>query len=696
MLVNLAISLVSTMVMFLVVVWVLVKSPKALLSRLFLLLLFCLIPIQIGFFLISAFESTTSINWGYYLISFGLSFSPLSWIWFSLAFAREGYEIALKRWKYVLLAALAWGVVFSFLSINRKLFYLDKDIFGAINFYFSRGGIFFLVFLLLSNVLVIINLESTFRFSKGNLHRTLFVPILFLALFSFITIFSTSHAMLFAKIGIYPFILAGITSIPLSISVGRYIVKSDLSTSTVYIGRRAVYSSIALILTGVYLLFIGIVAKVVQMVGGNPNIFWSILAAFLVIVIFSILVVSGSVKQRIKNFVDKTFYRGKFDYQKEWSELSESISIVLDLDTLFSRIGDSLSQSLETKSIHLFLAQKDGNFLLSYSKAESPKVQIEKGDEFLDWLWLYGKPIRIEDLRQRPESFNSPFLKSDYPDSIKAKVFVPLVTKRKLIGLLFLGEKNDRRPYTNEELILLEAVAHQLAIAILNAKMSEELLISREMESFHKLSSFVVHDLKNSISMLSMLLQNAKDNMNDPNFQKTVLLTISDAVEGMKGLVTKISSPTKEMQLNLEKFDLGQVARDMLKEINTENFPNIRFNLNLNQETSVFADKLQISKVLQNLIINAIESMPQGGEIDISLRAKDSLLCLAVSDSGVGISREFMKDKLFKPFQSTKKKGLGIGLYQSKEIVEAHGGRIEVESAEGKGTTFEVRLPIVK
>ncbi|HEX9916758.1 MAG TPA: XrtA/PEP-CTERM system histidine kinase PrsK [candidate division Zixibacteria bacterium] len=694
---NSAISLVSTVVMLGTAVWVLAKNSRASVSRLFCLSLFCLILIQIGFFVASAFESITQINWGYYLIVFGLCFLPFSWIWFTLVFARESYEITLKRWKYALLAVFVLGIGFLAFSINKELIFLDKNIFGAMHFYFSRGGILFLIFLLISSVLVIINLENTFRFSGNNLRKQLLVPVSFITLLALATIFSVSHAMLLARIGTYPFVLVGIISVFMCISVGRYIVKSDLSIGTVYIGRRAVYSSIALILIGAYLLFIGIVAKIVQMIGGNLNIFYSIIAAFLVIVIFSVLVVSSSVKQRIKSFVDKTFYRGRFDYQKEWSELSESISAILDLDELFSRISNSLSQNLETRGIQFFLAQKDGTFLLSYPKAERAQAEIEKGDEFLEWVWLYGKPIRVEELEQQSKSLNSSFLKGGYLNSINTRVLVPLITKRKLIGVLLLGEKKDKKPYTNEELVLLEAVAHQLAIAILNAKMSEELLLSKEMESFHKLSSFVVHDLKNAISMLSMLLQNAKDNMHDPNFQKGALLTVSDAVERMRGLVTKISSPSKEMQLDISECNLSELIKKVVTGIDPLNFPRIKFNLDLNDTAMARLDESQISKVLQNLIINAVESMPpQGGVIDISVYVKDYFWCVAVSDSGVGMSREFMKDKLFKPFQSTKKKGLGIGLYQSKEIVEAHGGKIEVESAEGKGATFEIRLPIDK
>ena len=696
--VSIVISLVSALATLVVLLYIVFRGAKAAASKIFLLVLSCLILIQAGFFLISVFQSPFQVNWGYNLIAIGLSFSPAVWIWFSLVFARESYQIVLKRWKYILLTAFAVGAFFLFLLIDRKMVFLYKDFFGDINLYFLKqnnlANNLFLAFLLVSSVLVLVNLESIFRFSKGNLHRELLAPILLLALFPFLIIFSVSYSVIVARIDMYPFILSGILSIPLAVSTGKYLVKSDLAVSTVYIGRRAVYSSIALMLIGIYLVFIGILAKIVQLVGGDPNVFYSILGAFLVIVVFSVVVVSGSVKQRIKNFVDKTFYRGKFDYQKQWSELSESISAVLDLDELLSKVSNSILQSLEVDKIYFLLAQTDESFSLSYPKSENVKLEIGNKDEFLEWLWLYAKPIAVENLGNASSSINSDFLKSSHLQDMNIKVCIPLVSKRKLIGLVFLGEKKSGGFYTGEELILLEAVAHQLAIAILSAKMSEELLISKEMESFHKLSSFVVHDLKNSISMLSMLLQNAKNNMNDPNFQKTALLTVSDAVERMTGLVSKISSPPEQMQLNLDRCDLGKAIQEIAQDMNLDSFPKIEFSWNIEKTIPIRIDRSQISKVLQNIVINAVEAMPQGGKIDIALCAEGPFACLKVSDSGAGMSKEFVQHKLFKPFVSTKKKGLGIGLYQCKEIVEAHNGKIEVESAKGKGTTFKIKLPI--
>ncbi len=111
---------------------------------------------------------------------------------------------------------------------------------------------------------------------------------------------------------------------------------------------------------------------------------------------------------------------------------------------------------------------------------------------------------------------------------------------------------------------------------------------------------------------------------------------------------------------------------------------------------SVLVDGEQMEKVLGNLLLNAFEALEDGGLIKIKTEANEEKVILSVSDNGHGMSPEFVERSLFKPFRSTKKKGLGIGLYQCKTIIEAYGGKIEVESEEGKGTTFRMLLPAVK
>src|SRR5574341_258922 len=194
-----------------------------------------------------------------------------------------------------------------------------------------------------------------------------------------------------------------------------------------------------------------------------------------------------------------------------------------------------------------------------------------------------------------------------------------------------------------------------------------------------------------------MLLANAQGNLNNPQFQSSALETIDQAVRKMKTLVDKLSSPPEGSTLVLRQTDLNQLLQRSARELKLELMPNLKLEWQLGQLPSVNCDPAQMEKVIQNLLLNAMEAMPKGGRIMVATElvvppGQAQEVRISLSDNGVGLSPEYLHTRLFQPFSSTKKSGLGIGLFQSKEIVEQHGGRIWVESAQGKGTTFHISL----
>jgi hypothetical protein len=465
--------------------------------------------------------------------------------------------------------------------------------------------------------------------------------------------------------------------------------------TSIQITRQVVYSSVIVILIGGYLVLVGLVARLIQSFGANLSVFLSILAAFLVIVILSALVVSGSIKDRIKRFVDQSLYRGRVDYKAEWTRFSENIASLLDLEEILREVVGMISTNLRIKNIMILLSEPQGELCLAYPKESSFDLRIRKEEEFLDWILRYGEPIGIKDMGQDRLSTREISIFFTQVEKLKLEICVPMTAKRSLVGLLFLGSKKDNQPFTEEDFSFLNGVAHQSSIAVLNAKLSQELILAKEMESFNKLSSFILHDLKNFISMLSLLLQNAEEKLKHPDFQRSVMVTISDTVERMRGLMNKLSSASEGVELNYKSCDLNKILQNMLNKIRVSGSSQIKTVLEFSPLPSVRCDQNQLEKVFQNLIINALEAMTGGGTLSIltGLDEESGLIRIKVSDTGAGMSRDFIRNQLFKPFQTTKKKGLGIGLYQCKEIVELHKGRILVESEEEKGTSFTIELP---
>jgi len=237
----------------------------------------------------------------------------------------------------------------------------------------------------------------------------------------------------------------------------------------------------------------------------------------------------------------------------------------------------------------------------------------------------------------------------------------------------------------------METVTEQAAGAIVTARLSERLVQSHEYEAFHRLTSFVIHDLKNSISALSMLSDNALRTFADPECQRDTIKTVSKTADRMKALLARLSSAPESDALRLEPVDLAALALEAAGPVAQNERISLAKDL---APLPISGDSEALLRVIQNLIANALQSIEGNGTVRLQTFERDGCAVLTVTDTGCGMSEEFIRRSLFAPFRSTKKGGWGIGLYHSKGIVAAHGGSIEVSSREGVGTTFTIKLPL--
>jgi putative PEP-CTERM system histidine kinase len=201
----------------------------------------------------------------------------------------------------------------------------------------------------------------------------------------------------------------------------------------------------------------------------------------------------------------------------------------------------------------------------------------------------------------------------------------------------------------------------------------------------------VIHDLKNSISALSMLSDNALQNFDDPEFQRDAIKTVAKTADRMKVLLGRLSSAPESAALRIESVDLAALVWGAARPIVKHERIGLVKDL---APVPIAADAESLSKVIQNLVANAVQSIDDKGTVTLRTFEEDGKAVVSITDTGCGMSEEFVRKSLFAPFRSTKKGGWGIGLYQARGIVEAHGGAIEVSSQEGAGTTFTVKLPL--
>ncbi len=216
----------------------------------------------------------------------------------------------------------------------------------------------------------------------------------------------------------------------------------------------------------------------------------------------------------------------------------------------------------------------------------------------------------------------------------------------------------------------------------------------KQFESFARLSAVLTHDLKNAILSLSFLVTNMERKFDREGFREDAMRTLADSVGNLKNLVSKLSDPLTQPTEGHFEDDLSKLVERVL--VRTAGHIGDRYQVptDLSPDVKSVVNPSAIERVVENLIFNAIEAMPEGGTLTIATQATVEQSVISVADTGKGMSPDFVRDRLFHPFATTKKKGIGLGLYSCREIIEQHGGRIEVESTEGVGTEFRIVLPL--
>jgi putative PEP-CTERM system histidine kinase len=267
-----------------------------------------------------------------------------------------------------------------------------------------------------------------------------------------------------------------------------------------------------------------------------------------------------------------------------------------------------------------------------------------------------------------------------------------MIAGGELLGMLMVGDRVSGVGYSFQDMDLLKLVSEQAAASLLNLQLSHKLSQAKQLEAFQAMSAFFVHDLKNTASTLSLMLQNLPVHFNDPQFRADALRGVSKTVTHINDLIERLSSLRRDLTSRPVETDLSELVGLAIKSLSLQ--PGVELASELRSMPKLMVDREQIQSVVTNLVLNASEAIGPSGHIRIETSQRDGWAVVVVEDNGCGMSSEFVERSLFRPFQTTKKRGIGIGMFQCKMIVEAHHGRIEVQSELGKGTSCKVLLPM--
>ena len=627
---------------------------------------------------------------------------PGVWLAFSLVFARAGSRDELSRWR--------WGIAGVFAANVFPLFFLTdsffRDLPGLVPPFdriipLGMPGKAFYLSVLIASVLILFNLERTLRASTGRIRWQVKFIILGLAAICVAWIYNASQALLYSSLDLTQGILQSSAILISCLLFIWGLKRSQFLNVDVYFSRTTIQYSLTALLAGVYLLVVGMMGHFVRLVSPDRPLPIDSLLVMLALVGLAILLFSDRLQERIRRFVIRNFKRPLYDYRSAWMDLTSRTTSLVDVNELCTEAAKIISTTLDFLSVNIWLCEEGETRLALagstvFTRAQAAEL-LRSGKMVEAVIHALELPVTRVDLEEKPLEWAQDIMqaKPEFFEEFAMRFVLPIRTGQSMVGVLTLnGDRVGKAPLSLEDQDLLNAYTAQLAAQVLQLRLSEQMRRAKELEAFQKVSTFFVHDLKNLASRLSLTMQNLPVHFDNPEFRQDVLRVIGQSVSQIDDMCGRLSALRQNPELKLVTVDINQLVNISISDF--AHATKVPVEKELGAVPKTRADLEQLHKVLTNLLLNAQEAMTGEGKIRISTGASNGQVTISVADNGCGMSKQFIHESLFQPFRSTKKRGMGIGLYQCKMIVEAHRGRIEVESEEGKGSVFKVILPLIE
>ena len=597
-----------------------------------------------------------------------------AWVGFSLVFARAYQDTPPSRLQISLFAAAtAMPLIPVILSANELIIPTTRDVPWSIPL--TTVGFYHQIGMLLAVLVCLYNLEATLaNATHVRRWRIKFFVLGIMALLAS-QFLAASEGVLYRSLDLSVNPTRQVGLILGALLMGYSLITRGGEEKIVF-SRRLAFKSLVLFAAGLYLVGIGVTGHITRFFGGlNGPTMMMALSLIGGVGLFAVLL-SETLRRKANLALRKYFYKDKYDYRIQWLDFTRRLATVHQRHDLYQAVLLGFCENLGMGQGALYLRGPDGREFVPVHHWEMDKaISPLPADHPFSQPLPDSLPVR--DLRKAPPA----------PPAPSASFLVPLMQNQNYEGFVLLDRPfNTDEEYDEEDFELMEALAHQASLAIFNMRLVDELAAAREMEVMGKVSSFVLHDLKNLVYTLSLILENAKSYIQEPEFQRDLLTSLGNTVSKMNLLISQLRGLPTQESLHREDVDLLDLARESAQSLHNDSFQ-VK-----GDPVPAVVDREEMHKVLVNLFRNAQEASQGKNPVVVEVGHQGQPY-VKVSDSGCGMNEDFIRKHLFVPFTTTKSKGMGIGLYQSKQIVEAHGGRLEVESHPGLGSTFTVLLP---
>ena len=461
----------------------------------------------------------------------------------------------------------------------------------------------------------------------------------------------------------------------------------------VQVSRQVVFHTLSFAMIGVYLIVMALLAYGLRLVGGDLGRLLQISFLSATVILGAIIIVSPRFRAALRVQIAKNFFTYKYDYRVEWLRFIATVSHTGDgAGAIHERIIQAICAVLDSPGGVLFAPDEEAlQPLAEWNWPAGAAAPIDRAGALGRLLESGQGVVDFDELRSQGDTAPVP----EWALGQRVWLGVPLVHLDSLAGFLVLERSLAPRSLNWEDYDLLRTLGRQAASYMAESSTQLALDDAAKFEEFNRRFAFIMHDIKNLVSQLSLVARNAERHAENPEFRKDMVATLQSSVGKMNDLLARLSQRPTRGEVHWDSVDVTTLLRQVVSVKRSAHAPLTLASGPADSSERLFiaGDIGQIEQLFLHLIQNAIDASSAEAPIDVSLAADAAEVVVRIEDHGKGMSARFIRQELFQPFRSTKPDGFGIGAYEAREIDRSHGGRLEVTSREGEGSVFTVVLP---
>jgi putative PEP-CTERM system histidine kinase len=462
--------------------------------------------------------------------------------------------------------------------------------------------------------------------------------------------------------------------------------------SAAFLSPRIVFFNATLLGAALYVLTMALGSYYVRQLGGTWGGAGQVLFLAAGLLALAVAVLSDQFRAWSRVTLAKHFFPYRYDYRTEWQKLTRALSEADEMP-VYERIVRVMAGFMNATAGGLWLRDAEGAYVPVGGELAPPGAPREPGSEelfryLLENEWIYDLDQARDPHGRKPAVPPLPWMLS----SERMWLIVPLICEGALVGFVVIARPLTETRLTWEEIDLLRAAGRQVASFLAFEQAAKRLAEAHQFEAMSRMSAVIMHDLRHLIAQQALVVQNAGRHRGNPEFFDDAILTIDNSVKRMTRLMEELRRGVLSEE-RTHRAELNEVCAEAVRRC-AGGSPTPSFEVR-ERNIEVIVNRERLLQVLEHVIRNAQQATPRDGAVTVSVERAGQQAVLEVADTGCGMDAQFIRDRLFRPFDSTKgEQGFGIGAYQAREFARKCGGGVEVESTPGKGTKFIIRLPL--